>query len=96
MRCPRSLTPSERSPNNLVPVQMIFCLKQKNAKKINSHRWLFNAIGKHLQPEVVCLLDAGTKPGKRSIYYLWEACALLSPVRLRVLPDLFVVAKVLP
>lgn len=54
---------------------MIFCLKQKNAKKINSHRWLFNAIGKHLQPEVVCLLDAGTKPGKRSIYYLWEACA---------------------
>lgn len=42
-------------------------------KKINSHRWLFNAIGKHLQPDVVCLLDAGTKPGKRSIYYLWEA-----------------------
>lgn len=52
---------------------MIFCLKQKNAKKINSHRWLFNAIGRHLKPDVVCLLDAGTKPGKRSIYYLWEA-----------------------
>lgn len=52
---------------------MIFCLKQKNAKKINSHRWLFNALGKHLNPDVVCLLDAGTKPGKRSIYYLWEA-----------------------
>jgi chitin synthase len=53
--------------------QMIFCLKQKNAKKINSHRWLFNAVGRHLNPDVVCLLDAGTKPGKRSIYYLWEA-----------------------
>lgn len=52
---------------------MIFCLKQKNAKKINSHRWLFNAVGRHLNPDVVCLLDAGTKPGKRSIYYLWEA-----------------------
>lgn len=61
------------SPNNLVPVQMIFCLKQKNQKKINSHRWLFNAVGRHLNPDVVCLLDAGTKPGKRSIYYLWEA-----------------------
>lgn len=54
---------------------MIFCLKQKNAKKINSHRWLFNAVGKHLNPDVVCLLDAGTKPGKRSIYYLYVLLA---------------------
>ncbi|KAK4056773.1 hypothetical protein OIO90_002325 [Microbotryomycetes sp. JL221] len=70
---PALVEPHANDPNNLVPVQMIFCLKQKNAKKINSHRWLFNAIGRHLQPDVVCLLDAGTKPGKRSIYYLWEA-----------------------
>jgi len=70
---PALVEPHPNDPNNLVPVQFIFCLKQKNAKKINSHRWLFNAIGKHLQPDVVCLLDAGTKPGKRSIYYLWEA-----------------------
>lgn len=33
---------------NLVPVQIIFVLKAKNQKKINSHRWLFNAIGKML------------------------------------------------
>ncbi|KAJ8294291.1 Chitin synthase 1 [Rhodotorula toruloides] len=70
---PALVEPHPNDPNNLVPVQMIFCLKQKNAKKINSHRWLFNAIGRHLKPDVVCLLDAGTKPGKRSIYYLWEA-----------------------
>ncbi|GAA5862671.1 hypothetical protein JCM8547_003508 [Rhodosporidiobolus lusitaniae] len=70
---PALVEPHPNDPNNLVPVQMIFCLKQKNAKKINSHRWLFNAVGRHLNPDVVCLLDAGTKPGKRSIYYLWEA-----------------------
>ncbi|GAA5981736.1 hypothetical protein JCM11641_004230 [Rhodosporidiobolus odoratus] len=70
---PALVEPHPNDPNNLVPVQMIFCLKQKNAKKINSHRWLFNSIGRHLNPDVVCLLDAGTKPGKRSIYYLWEA-----------------------
>ncbi|KAG8689825.1 Chitin synthase, class 2 [Ceratobasidium sp. 423] len=58
---------------NLVPVQIIFVLKAKNQKKINSHRWLFNAIGKMLQPEICVLLDAGTKPGHKSIYYLWEA-----------------------
>jgi hypothetical protein len=45
----------------------------QNAKKINSHRWLFNAICPHLEPEVCILLDAGTKPGPRSLYYLWEA-----------------------
>ena len=51
---------------------MIFCLKQKNAKKINSHRWLFNAFGRILNPEVVILLDAGTKPGTKSLLALWE------------------------
>jgi chitin synthase len=59
--------------NNLVPVQIIFVVKAKNQKKINSHRWLFNAIGKMLQPEICVLIDAGTKPGHKSIYYLWEA-----------------------
>ena len=28
---------------NACPVQILFCLKEKNAKKINSHRWFFNA-----------------------------------------------------
>jgi chitin synthase len=52
---------------------MIFCLKQKNSKKINSHRWLFNAFGRILNPEICVLLDAGTKPGHKSILALWEA-----------------------
>lgn len=55
------------------PTQMIFCLKQKNSKKINSHRWLFNAFGRILNPEVCILLDAGTKPGPKSLLALWEA-----------------------
>ncbi|KAK9476592.1 chitin synthase-domain-containing protein [Lipomyces japonicus] len=59
--------------NNLPPVQMLFCLKQKNSKKINSHRWLFNAFGNMLNPEVAILLDAGTKPGHKSLLALWEA-----------------------
>ncbi|CAE6360610.1 unnamed protein product [Rhizoctonia solani] len=65
--------PHGEDANNLVPVQIIFVLKAKNQKKINSHRWLFNAIGKMLQPEICVLIDAGTKPGHKSIYYLWEA-----------------------
>lgn len=51
----------------------MFCLKQKNSKKINSHRWLFNAFGRILNPEICILLDAGTKPGPKSLLALWEA-----------------------
>ena len=66
------IRPVDDGPNTLPPTQMIFCLKQKNTKKINSHRWLFNAFGRILNPEVVILLDAGTKPGTKSLLALWE------------------------
>ncbi|KAI8874442.1 glycosyltransferase family 2 protein [Ramicandelaber brevisporus] len=56
-----------------VPCQVIFCLKEKNAKKINSHRWLFNAFAPILNPKVCVLLDVGTKPTDTSLYRLWAA-----------------------
>ena len=55
------------------PVQILFCLKEKNQKKINSHRWFFQAFGRVLDPNICVLIDAGTKPGPRSIYDLWKA-----------------------
>ena len=64
----------------IVPTQIIFCLKEKNQKKINSHRWLFNAFCPILQPNVVTLLDVGTKPGNKSIYHLWKTFDLNSNV----------------
>ncbi|KAF2726314.1 glycosyltransferase family 2 protein [Polychaeton citri CBS 116435] len=54
------------------PVQILFCLKEKNQKKINSHRWFFQAFGEVLDPNICVLIDAGTKPGKNSIYNLWK------------------------
>ena len=60
-------------PRTNTPVQLLFCLKEKNQKKINSHRWFFSAFGKVLNPNICVLLDAGTKPGKDSIYHLWKA-----------------------
>lgn len=67
------IRPHDDSASTLPPVQMMFCLKQKNSKKINSHRWLFTAFGRILNPEVCILLDAGTKPGPKSLLSLWEA-----------------------
>ncbi|VEU24422.1 DEKNAAC105668 [Brettanomyces naardenensis] len=66
--------------SGLVPVQLIFCMKEKNAKKINSHRWLFNAICPILHPNVCVLLDVGTRPHDQAIYNLWKAFDLDSNV----------------
>ena len=57
----------------IVPCQMVFCLKEKNAKKLNSHRWFFNAFGRALTPNICILLDVGTKPSYNSLYHLWKA-----------------------
>lgn len=56
----------------IVPVQLLFCLKETNAKKINSHRWCFQALGQVLDPRIVVLLDAGTQPSGKSLYHLWK------------------------
>ncbi|KAI8918364.1 chitin synthase 1 [Powellomyces hirtus] len=55
------------------PIQTIFCLKEKNAKKINSHRWFFNAFSALVDPRVCVLIDVGTKPSANSLYSLWKA-----------------------
>ncbi|KAJ2985075.1 hypothetical protein NUW58_g5726 [Xylaria curta] len=57
----------------VVPCQIIFCLKERNQRKLNSHRWFFNAFGQALNPNVCILLDVGTKPGNNSLYHLWKA-----------------------
>ncbi|KAI5991704.1 glycosyltransferase family 2 protein [Pisolithus orientalis] len=78
-----SVSPSmkiEGAEKGIVPVQVIFCLKEQNQKKINSHRWFFNAFGPILQPNVCVLLDVGTMPGTTSIYHLWKAFDINSNV----------------
>jgi chitin synthase len=70
----------EGAEKGIIPVQLIFCLKEKNQKKINSHRWFFNAFGPILQPNVCVLLDVGTMPGPTSIYHLWKAFDINSNV----------------
>lgn len=77
----------------IVPTQVIFLLKERNQKKINSHRWFFSAFGSLLVPNICVLIvcsplnrslltpyteprlsqDVGTRPGPKSLYYLWKA-----------------------
>jgi chitin synthase len=57
----------------IVPCQVLLCLKEHNQKKLNSHRWFFNAFGRALQPNICVLLDVGTKPAPTALYHLWKA-----------------------
>ncbi|KAL0076588.1 glycosyltransferase family 2 protein [Phycomyces blakesleeanus] len=66
--------------DGIVPCQVIFCLKEANQRKINSHRWFFQAFCPVLRPKICVLLDVGTRPGNRSIYHLWKAFELDSRV----------------
>jgi chitin synthase len=73
----QGLTLVHRRGNNhikhIVPTQIIFVLKEKNAKKINSHKWFFEAICETINPEVTMLLDVGTKPETESLWHLYRA-----------------------
>src|SRR5258706_1554829 len=83
LEAPVSISPSLKinsSGKDVCPVQVVFCLKEKNQKKINSHRWFFNAFGPVLEPNVCVLLDVGTMPGPTSIYHLWKAFDINSNV----------------
>ncbi|OBA28402.1 hypothetical protein HANVADRAFT_51695 [Hanseniaspora valbyensis NRRL Y-1626] len=66
--------------SEVVPCQILFCLKEENKKKINSHRWLFNAFCPLLDPNTITLIDVGTKLGSNSLYYMWKEFDLNSNV----------------
>ncbi|KAI9097307.1 glycosyltransferase family 2 protein [Phlyctochytrium arcticum] len=61
------------SREGIPPMQVIFCLKELNAKKINSHRWFFRAFSALVDPRVCVLIDVGTKPSPNSLYALWKS-----------------------
>ncbi|KAH7121501.1 chitin synthase-domain-containing protein [Dactylonectria macrodidyma] len=67
------IRPSTDSDNNMPPVQLMLCIKAKNAGKINSHRWIFNAFSKQLNPDIVVTIDTGTYLKSNALPNLWEA-----------------------
>ncbi|KAJ3304147.1 Chitin synthase, class 2, partial [Blyttiomyces sp. JEL0837] len=58
---------------SLLPCQVVFLLKEKNAKKINSHRWFFKAVCDSVEPDVCILIDVGTRPTKESFFHVYRA-----------------------
>ncbi|CAG9317187.1 unnamed protein product [Blepharisma stoltei] len=59
--------------NQKYPIDFIFCIKEREAGKLNSHLWFFGGFCQHINPRYVILLDAGIKPSKNSLKYLYIA-----------------------
>jgi cellulose synthase/poly-beta-1,6-N-acetylglucosamine synthase-like glycosyltransferase len=56
-------------------LNLIFCVKQKNKRKLNTHLWFFGGFCEFIQPKYVMLIDVGTMPLPGSLFYLYEAMA---------------------
>ena len=54
-------------------MQVIVCLKEENAGKLDSHLWAFSGFGRQLNPKYVVLVDVGTKPNPSATYRLVRA-----------------------
>mmetsp|Transcript_32571 Transcript_32571/g.56385 ORF Transcript_32571/g.56385 Transcript_32571/m.56385 type:complete len:774 (-) Transcript_32571:45-2366(-) len=65
----KAITPS----NDSHELKLIWCIKQLNKKKLNTHLWFFKGFCEMLQPKYVMLLDVGTKPHADSLFKLYEA-----------------------
>lgn len=59
--------------DNQIPIQLVFCLKEQNQRKINSHKWALKAFAPVLNPNVIILLDVGTQPENKALYKLWRS-----------------------
>lgn len=51
----------------ICPIQVLFCLKEQNKKKLNSHRWFFNAFGPIIEPNSRLLFAI-----RRTMYSIWQ------------------------
>ena len=56
-----------------IPLNVIFCVKHHNKRKLNSHLWFFGGFCNEFQPKYAILLDVGTRPMPGSLFYLYEA-----------------------
>lgn len=80
-------------------LQLIFCVKHLNKRKLNTHLWFFGGFCYALNPRFIQLLDVGTIPKAKSLWYLYEAmvvdkncagcCGEIKPLN----PSIFSVAE---
>ncbi|CAG9324708.1 unnamed protein product [Blepharisma stoltei] len=59
--------------NSNIKLQMVFAIKQERSLKLNTHLWFFGGFCQMINPGYVMLLEAGTRPMPKALFYLYEA-----------------------
>lgn len=54
-------------------LNLIFCVKHENKRKLNTHKWFLEGFCKRIDPLYIALLDVGTRPRAKGLYYLFKA-----------------------
>jgi cellulose synthase/poly-beta-1,6-N-acetylglucosamine synthase-like glycosyltransferase len=54
------------------PLQLIFLMKEKNAGKVSSHWWFFEAIAACLDPKYCVFFDVGTRPLRNCCFHIYR------------------------
>lgn len=57
---------------SLLYVNLFFCIKYKEAGKLNSHNWFFNGFCQELNPRYAFLLDVGVRPYPEAIFKMYR------------------------
>ena len=57
---------------SLPTISVLFCIKKNNAGKLDSHWWMYRALGTYLNPKYCFQTDVGTAPDLRAIYNMWQ------------------------
>ncbi|OMJ76636.1 hypothetical protein SteCoe_23981 [Stentor coeruleus] len=58
--------------NTNLYLNTIFCVKQLNKRKLNTHRWFLEGFCKIINPKYIMMLDVGTKPEINGLYSLFR------------------------
>ncbi|OMJ86741.1 hypothetical protein SteCoe_11677 [Stentor coeruleus] len=58
--------------DGLNKMQVHFCVKQKNQRKLNSHLWFFRVFCNKAKPKFVFFIDVGTEPEENALIKLYH------------------------
>lgn len=54
-------------------VQLVLCLKRRNAGKLDSHWWYYEIMCEHIDPSYCFQMDVGTCPANDATYQIWRS-----------------------
>lgn len=62
----------DTSSDQSIAPRVLLCIKEKNAGKLDSHRWFFKGFCASFQPKYCVQMDVGSVPKESTLYLIWQ------------------------